>query len=437
VFFMTQNDAAWKKIFENLPLLLSEINRQGFVYVSAEELKTASNKREPRLLAKQDTNDSRPKVFKDNKLSILPVENGRYIIFCDESAKTYYPLQRILTEVPAEEYRPTIDYREYESLDIRNLSSESQAIDFAYLVSLLKRFTGETTLNLTIRGRQRSSKFDVTIPPNHHNVQVNGVQIEVDAGFESPEKIYILEAKLGRVEDFNIRQLYYPFRDWSSRSRKEVIPLFFVYTNGLFFILQFAFGREYGDLKCVRGKCFTVNEPLKQRVNLQQRLDESRIEPEPSVPYPQANDLDKVIDILTNFHSANLTNKWAIADFFDFDERQGDYYANAGFYLGLLKRIPHSKEFELTGDGEYIARSENRSRRNLLLLKQMLKRPSFNEIIRLFESRNRDLSLINVDVIAPIVQRHRSVDLNLTTSRRRASTVVNWLRWMVAGMEFE
>lgn len=302
---------------------------------------------------------------------------------------------------------------------------------------MLKRFTGETTLNLTIRGRQRSSKFDVTLPPNHHDVQVDGVQIEVDAGFESPEKIYIIEAKLGRVEDFNIRQLYYPFRDWSCRSRKEVIPLFFVYTNGLFFILQLAFGREYGDLQCVRGKCFTINEPLKQRVNLQQRLDESRIEPEPSVPYPQANDLDKVIDILTNFRSANLTNKWAIADFFDFDERQGDYYANAGSYLGLLKRIPHSAEFELTTDGEYIARSENRSRRNLLLLKQMIKRPSFNEIIRLFESRGRDVSLINVDVIAPIVQRHRNGELNLNTSRRRASTVVNWLRWMVAGMEFE
>ena len=76
------------------------------------------------------------------------------------------------------------------------------------------------------------------------------------------------------------------------------------------------------------------------RLNLKQLLAESRIEPEPDVPYPQANDLDKVIDIVTNFHSAGLTNKPAIAEFFDFDERQGDYYANAGYYLGLLKRVP-------------------------------------------------------------------------------------------------
>jgi hypothetical protein len=268
---------------------------------------------------------------------------------------------------------------------------------------------------------------------SHHTAEVDGVQIEVDAGFESPEKIYLFEAKLGRVEDFNIRQLYYPFRDWSCKSTKEIIPIFFVYTNGLFYILQFAFGEKYGELCLVKSKCFTVNEPAKQPVELNQLLAESRIEPEPDVPYPQANDLDKVIDIVTNFHSAGLSNKPAIAEFFDFDERQGDYYLNAGNYLGLLKRVPSTTEFSLTREGEFIARSENRSRRNLLLLKQMLKRPSFNEIIRLFEVGNRDLSSLGIEVLAPIIQKH--VELNETTAKRRASTVMSWLKWIEAGMK--
>ena len=430
---MTQNDEAWGKIFDRLPLL-PEIEKVGFVYVSAEDIKTASDKREPRLLAKQDTRNSRPNVFKHNKLSILPVENGKYIIFRDEYVKTYFPLEKILAEISPEEYKPAKDYRGYESLDVRNLSSESQAIDFAYLVSLLKTFTNERELNLTIRGRQRSEKFSINLPGTNHTAKVDGVQIEVDAGFESPEKIYLFEAKLGRIEDFNIRQLYYPFKDWSTRSSKEIIPLFFVYTNGLFYIIQFRFEEEYGKLQCVRSKCFTVNEPARQEVNLKQLLEEIHIGPEPEVPYPQANDLDKVIDIVTNFQSAGLSNKPAIAEFFDFDERQGDYYANAGYYLGLLKRIPDSTEFELTREGGYISKSENRSRRNLLLLKQMLKRPSFNEIIRLFDSKNRDLSSLNVDILAPIIQTH--INLNETTARRRASTVMSWLKWMDAGMKF-
>jgi len=430
---MTQNDEAWGKIFERLPLL-PEIEKTGFVYVSAEDIKTASDKREPRLLAKQDTKNSRPDVFKHNKLSILPIENGKYIIFRDEHVKTYFPLEKILAEIPTEQYIPTRDYSRYESLDMRNLSSESQAIDFANLVSLLKTFTNEKELSLTIRGRQRSEKFSIKIPGTDHLTEIDGVQIEVDAGFESPDKIYIFEAKLGRIEDFNIRQLYYPFKDWSSRSCKEIIPIFFVYTNGLFYILQFKFEEEYGKLQCVRSKCFTVNEPARLEVNLKQLLEEIHIEPEPEVPYPQANDLDKVIDIVTNFHSADLSNKPAIAEFFDFDERQGDYYANAGYYLGLLKRIPDSTEFELTREGGYIARSLNRSRRNLLLLMQMMKRPSFNEIIRLFDNKNRDLTSLHIDILAPIIQKH--VSLNETTARRRASTVMSWLKWMDTGMKF-
>jgi hypothetical protein len=431
---MTQNDEAWGKIFERLPLV-PEIEKAGFVYVTAEDIKIASDMREPRLLAKQDTKNSRPNVFKQYQLSILPVENGKYIIFRDEHVKTYFPLEKLLEEIAVEEYIPTNDYSRYESLDMRNLSSESQAIDFANLVSLLKTFTNERELNLTIRGRQRSEKFSIQIPGTDHLAEVAGVQIEVDAGFESPEKIYVFEAKLGRVDDFNIRQLYYPYMDWSCRSCKEVVPLFFVYTNGLFYILQFRFNEEYGKLQCVKSRCFTVNEPARQRINLKQLLEEIRTEPEPDIPYPQANDLDKVIDIVTNFRSAGLSNKPAIADFFDFDERQGDYYANAGYYLGLLKRIPHSAEFELTHEGEYIARSENRSRRNLLLLKQMLKRPSFNEIIRLFESKNGDLALLNIDMLVPIIQKY--IELNDTTARRRASTVMSWLRWIVARMVLE
>ena len=252
----------------------------------------------------------------------------------------------------------------------------------------------------------------MAIPGSHHTAEVDGVQIEVDAGFESPEKIYLFEAKLGRVEDFNIRQLYYPFKDWSCRSTKEIIPCSLSIRTGFSIFCSLHSGRNTEN--CAgQEQMFHGERAGKTAGKPETTSGRIPIEPEPDVPYPQANDLDKVIDIVTNFHSAGLSNKPAIAEFFDFDERQGDYYANAGYYLGLLKRIPHSTEFELTREGEYIAKSENRSRRNLLLLKQMLKRPSFNEIIRLFESKNRDLSSLNIDVVAPIIRRH--VELNDTT----------------------
>jgi hypothetical protein len=431
---MALNDEAWDKIFTTLSLL-DDIDHQGFVYVTAVDLKRASGGREPRLLAKIDKKNLRPEIFKHHKLSILPVENGKYIIFKDELSKTYFSLEAIFSAISPEVYLPGRDFGEYQSLDIRSISSESQAIDYANLVSLLKTFTGEHELNLTIRGRLRSGTFSVNIIEDHHNVQVAGVQIEVDAGYESPERIYILEAKIGRIEDFNIRQLYYPYKDWTQKTLKEVIPLIFIYTNGLFYFLQFSFGTEYGELHFVRGKCYTINDPVKQRVDLQNLIQSIELEPEPDVPYPQANDLDKVIDLVTNYPNG-LTNKTAITEFFEFDERQGDYYANAAIYLGFLKRgRSRSSEFEITKEGEYMARnSRNRSQRNLLLLIQMLKKPSFREIIIQCLAINWNLSSLNPETIAPIIQRH--IELNDTTAKRRSSTVISWLKWIKDVIEF-
>jgi hypothetical protein len=215
---------------------------------------------------------------------------------------------------------------------------------------------------------------------------------------------------------------------------KEIVPLFFFYTNGLFYILQFSFGKEYGDLHFVQGKCFTVNEPIKQQINLHKLFLSTNVEFEPDVPYPQANDLDKVIDIVINF-SKGLTTKAAISEFFEFDERQGDYYANAAIYLGFLeRRRPASSAFQLTREGEYITSSQNRSQRNLLLLKQILKKPSFNEIVSLFMDQHFDLPALKIEIISSIIRRY--VSLNHTTARRRSSTVLSWLKWLEFNMDF-
>ena len=431
---MTKNDTAWAKIFDSLSLL-PKIGQHGFVYITADEIKEAG-KREPRLLAKQDTEKSRPKIFKQNNLSILPVENGKYIIFKDDSLRTYYPILHLFSDIEIEEYHITRDFSEYDTIDPGIITTESQAIDFANLVSLIKTFTGETELLLTIRGRYGSKDFSIEIPPDNHSINISGVQIEIDAGFESPDKIYLFEAKSGRSEDFNIRQLFYPYKDWSCKSLKTIIPIFFVYTNGLFYFFQFAFDEGYGNLRLVRKKCFTINEPIKQRIDLSQLLRSTQIENEPAVTFPQANDLDKVIDIVTNY-SSGLTNKEEIVEFFEFAGRQGDYYADAAIYLGLLKRhLDRSSEFELTRVGEFIANSQKRSQRNLWLLKQMLKTPSFNEIIRLFRDNSYNISRMNAELLAPIIQRHQ-IQLHGTTPGRRASTVKSWLRWMKNNMDFD
>ncbi len=55
--------------------------------MTAEQIKKATahftntNEREVRVLCKQDARESRPQVFVDNNLFILPIKNGAYLLW--------------------------------------------------------------------------------------------------------------------------------------------------------------------------------------------------------------------------------------------------------------------------------------------------------------------------------------------------------------------
>ncbi|WP_434325735.1 DUF6997 domain-containing protein [Mycoplasma leachii] len=65
-------------------------------------------------------------------------------------------------------------------------------------------------------------------------IEVNNSQCEIDAGLENKKSLVILEAKLSSDPDFNIRQLYYPFRLWSNKVEKPIRLVFINYFNQIF-----------------------------------------------------------------------------------------------------------------------------------------------------------------------------------------------------------
>ena len=58
-------------------------------------------------------------------------------------------------------------------------------------------------------------------------IKVSGVQTEVDAGYEGKNQIVLIEAKNFDASNIIIRQLYYPYRQWQSKTKKKVVTLFF------------------------------------------------------------------------------------------------------------------------------------------------------------------------------------------------------------------
>ena len=430
----SQHDAAWQRVFEHTDLL-RQIQEQGFAYISAKQLKTFG-RREPRLMAKQDTLSARPAIFREHDLSIFPVENGQYVIFHDPEQKSYFRFDASLDRLPQQQYTSKIDLYSFETYPVNQRLSESQAIDFAVVSFLLQHFLEDEQLHLTIRGRLRSGSFHFTLPTRQQQIQVSGVQIEVDAGYESSDRIYLLEAKVGKREDFHIRQLMYPYLEWSQRSRKEVVPIFLIYSNGQYYLVQFRLSQVFGELTVVKKQCYIINESLRASINLLHLLEQVRAETEPQdIPYPQADDLDKVVDII-QLIEAGSTSKAEISDYFDFEERQGDYYLNAAAYLGFIKRT--RQQFTLTTSGRHFCDIRSRSERTVLLITHLLQKPTFRAIFQRLSDQQQHLRLFenywSVDEldqaeIASIIQTHTA--LNQQTASRRALTARSWVKWVL------
>ena len=100
-----------------------------------------------------------------------------------------------------------------------------QHVDFAYASSIIKTFFDDDTLVLTIRGRKYTPEFSFRV--NNQIITARSVQTEVDAGYEGKDKVILVEAKNSRADNAIIRQLFYPFRQWSQHSSKKIHLLFF------------------------------------------------------------------------------------------------------------------------------------------------------------------------------------------------------------------
>lgn len=250
------NSISWKKIFKDLNVLEHDFSAP-FVITAAQIKKSChsfkkTNEKEVRILCKQDSRESRPKVFADNGLFLLPVRNGTYNIIKGEG---YIDIPAITSEVVV--YKSKLDF-ELKSSGVGD--SEMQHLDFAYASSLIRTFMADDSLVLTIRGRKYTPEFEFLV--GTQRIKVASVQTEVDAGYEGKNKIVLVEAKNSNVSNTIIRQLYYPFRQWEIQSGKEVVTLFFDrnHAENTYSIWEFIFENpeDYNSIKLAKSGKFKI-----------------------------------------------------------------------------------------------------------------------------------------------------------------------------------
>lgn len=407
---------AWERLFSELNL--EERLSAGPVRITADEIKALSG-REPRLMTKFDTRESRP--AKLARYTLLPVTNGSYALLRGDGYADVPETLRVKFWTPSDQRRALLTLP-WQS----GPSSESQALDMAMATGLLQDFLSDPGARLTIRGRLRAPRFDFQFESDGEprTLTVDGVQVEVDSGLEG-HAIHLVEAKLGARTNFHIRQLYYPMRMWSALvPEKPVTTVFLSWSNRCFSLRSFGFVplERYHGVRLLSAVDYFLEEPGKPP-QLADALSAARVELVEAAPFPQADDMRRVIDVVDAVASASCTRA-EIAARYEFDERQADYYANAARFLGLLTRAEQG--FELTEIGrDFVA--GNITTRTFIVLRQLASRPVFRHLLERIEA---DRALPDVAEVAEMIT--AATGLTGATPLRRASTVLAWARWAAA-----
>jgi hypothetical protein len=228
---MSKSNVAWTKILDGE--FGKRLQSEGYADIQASDIKQVTGE-EARLMTKFDAREKLPKAIRNT--TILPTRNGRYRVIKGDGYQN-------VKAAPTRQYWPAgAELRRLQTLNFIP-QSEGQAITIATTSRLLQDFLEEDELHQTITGRRRSPKFDFTFRAQGGQdipIEVEGVQVEVDGGFEG-DSVHLLEAKMGAWDNFHIRQLYYPYRMWSSQVSKPVRASFLAYVDRTFRLRTYDF----------------------------------------------------------------------------------------------------------------------------------------------------------------------------------------------------
>lgn len=419
----TLNDEAWEQLFEKYDIL-NQIDMKGCFQISSSQIKEF---REPRIMAKFDHTINLPRIFSANSIAILPITKGDYVLSHFDAYHKFESVDPTVTRVSLPKY--------IQSLDYNNITSETIALNCAFATGMIEDFIGDEQLFHTVSGRMSSGAFGFQIMDKinqtHRNVNVFNSQIEIDAAYEGLQSLSLFEAKRDLSEDFLVRQLYYPYRTWSSRVEKEVKTVFLVYTNGVYHLYQYMFEKpeDYSSIVLVKQQNYTVEETAITSQDIQEILQNIVFIPEPKISFPQADSFKRVINLCELLSERSL-NKEQVTENYAFDDRQTNYYTDATRYLGLVEKCREDgiTFYRLTEKAEVILQ-KGYKQRQLSFCFQILCHKVFADVLkRYFET---GVMPSNKEITKIMKQAHLYKVKSDVTFGRRASTIRGWIEWIV------
>ena len=254
---MTGNEI-WEVIVNKTGLSKHNFSTGPFYVTHAEIKKIVStinapnNRKEIRILGYQATREQRPQYFIDNNLFLMPASNKEWVVIQGEG---YIDIPEI-TSNPTP-VKSKLDF-EIESFNVG--ISEMQYLDFAFVHGITQQFLEDESIELTVRGRKRTPHFNYFV--NDVEVKCEGVQTEVDAGYEGKNSLTLVEAKSSKIKNEIIRQLYFPYRKWLMDINKPVRNVFFQFEEDSKILSFWEYGFEdylkYDSIYLINSKSYKL-----------------------------------------------------------------------------------------------------------------------------------------------------------------------------------
>lgn len=411
---------------------MREIQRKGYCEVKASTIKEV---REPRLMTKHDSKDGLPAPLDKKHLNVLSVSRSSYLLGefdVFEKFPEKKPVRATFCELP-----------DFETLRIDNITSESNAINALIISGALDRFLGTEGTVETFNGRMGTGQFDFSIGLRRRDplwVEVNSAQLEIDGGFENDECVVIMEAKNVIHDDFNIRQLYYPFRKYRAFVHKPIRLVFSQYNNLTYTLYEYEFADvdDFNSIQLLNSASYTFEDDSITADDIMRIWHETQPIYDDSehkiaeTPFPQADKIERVfglMEFLLDMPDGATTSE--VAEYMGTVERQAAYYPAAGVYLGVFDRKRNNVRLSPQG---YVLIRKNRQGRLLEMVKLMFRHEIFHRLYRdaVFKYCDvppRDAVMRAMDELHVLCD--RDADPNPQTLNRRALTVRSWLKWIL------
>ncbi|MFN8575540.1 MAG: transcriptional regulator [Candidatus Sericytochromatia bacterium] len=421
-------DLNWVKIFNSYNIIENIKNKCYFIINSNQ----INEYHQARLMTKFDYKSHLPKIFQENELSILPISRGDYII---SNFKAYHDFDQNDVDITRIKFPNYI-----ESINHNNITSESIALNCAYISGMIEDFLDDDYVKLTVNGRMSSLNFEFKIINVMNNklqdIYVSNSQLEIDGGYEGINSLSLIEAKNSISSDFLIRQIYYPYRLWRNKITKTIRPIFLTYTNGTFHFREYFFQElnNYNSLVLLNQKKYIIDEGEINLEIIQRILNEINIVVEPNIPFPQADSFDRLINLCELLNQKHKLSQGDITENYDFDKRQTSYYTSAGMYLGLIDKTKEDNKviYFLTQKGLDLFKISIFNRQ-IVFIKLILSHSIFNKTLKLYFKSFRPPNKTEILVLMRESNLYK-IDSD-STFKRRASTISGWVNWILRSIE--